>query len=194
MSAASPEQLYERLAAVDLSAARRIHPHDSKRILRALEVYHATGRPLSELQRQKPLPADHRPANVFWLSPPRGWLYERIDRRVEQMFASGLLEEVRQLLERPLPLSHAARQGLGYKEVIAHLEQKVPLTETLSHIQARTRQFAKRQHTWFRHLEECRPVEMTGNETATELAESVLNFASARVASSDSARGRGAKP
>jgi tRNA dimethylallyltransferase len=193
LGSASPEQLYERLAAVDPSAARRIHPNDSKRILRALEVYHATGRPLSELQRQEPLPAENRPANVFWLSPPRRWLYERIDRRVEQMFATGLLDEVRGLLERPLPLSHTAQQGLGYKEVIAHLEQNMPLTETLNLIQARTRQFAKRQHTWFRHLEECRPVEMTGEETATELAESVLKFARARVDSSDSVHGRGAK-
>jgi tRNA dimethylallyltransferase len=173
----SNEQLYERLAAVDPSAARRIHPNDAKRILRALEVYRATGRPLSELQRQEPLPAENRPLNVFWLSAPRPWLYDRIDRRVERMFAEGLLDEVRSLLDRPLQLSHTARQALGYKEVIAHLEQGVPLSETISLIQTRTRQFAKRQHTWFRHLEECRAVEMTGAETAAQLADSILTFA-----------------
>jgi tRNA dimethylallyltransferase len=78
------------------------------------------------------------------------------------------------LLAGPQPLSHTARQALGYKEVIAHLEEGVPLAETIALIQTRTRQFAKRQHTWFRHLEECRPIEMTGSETAEELAESVL--------------------
>jgi tRNA dimethylallyltransferase len=114
---------------------------------------------------------------VYWLSPPRRWLYDRIDRRVERMFAEGLVDEVRRLLAEPLGLSHTARQALGYKEAIAHLEQGVPLTETIALIQTRTRQFAKRQHTWFRHLEECRPVEMTGAETATQLAELVLKAA-----------------
>ena len=70
-------------------------------------------------------------------------------------------------------------QALGYKEAIAHLEQGVPLTESIALIQTRTRQFAKRQHTWFRHLEECRPVEMTGTETASQVAELVLKAARA---------------
>jgi len=168
------ELLHERLAAVDPQAARRIHSNDARRIVRALEVYRATGRPLSELQRQSPLPPQDRPQYVFWLSAPRRWLYDRIDRRVEQMFASGLLDEVRNLLAGPLPLSHTARQALGYKEVIAHLEQGVPLEATIRLIQTRTRQFAKRQHTWFRHLEECRPIEMTGAEAPAELADAIL--------------------
>jgi tRNA dimethylallyltransferase len=173
----SAERLYERLRAVDPTAARRIHANDAKRIVRALEVYVATGRPLSELQRQVPLPPEERPPNVFWLSAPRRWLYERIDVRVEQMFASGLLDEVRSLLARQCPLSHTARQALGYKEVIAHLERDVPLAETVALIQRRTRQFAKRQYTWFRNLEECRAVEMSGSETPPELAELVLSAA-----------------
>jgi tRNA dimethylallyltransferase len=178
----SLELLYEELAAVDPSAAKRIHPNDAKRVLRALEVYRATGRTLSELQRQKPLPVERRPANVFWLSAPRPWLYDRIDRRVEQMFTEGLLGEVRGLLDRSVRLSHTARQALGYKEVIAHFEQGMPLTETITLIQTRTRQFAKRQHTWFRHLEECRPIEMSGGETAAELAQSIQNFAGTTIA------------
>jgi tRNA dimethylallyltransferase len=123
-----------------------------------------------------------RPAHVFWLSAPRRWLYDRIDRRVEQMFAEGLLDEVRSLLDHPGRLSHTARQALGYKEVIAHIEQSVPLTETIALIQTRTRQFAKRQHTWFRHLEECRPIEMNGAETAAELAQSIQKFAGTTIA------------
>jgi tRNA dimethylallyltransferase len=174
------ERLHEQLKAVDPKAARRIHANDAKRIVRALEVYRATGQPLSDLQRQAPLPNEQRPPHVFWLSPPRRWLYERIDRRVERMFASGLLDEVRRLLEGPVPLSHTARQGLGYKEVLAHFEQGVPLAETVDLIQRRTRQFAKRQHTWFRNLEECRKVEMSGTETPLELAEAVLRAARAR--------------
>jgi len=175
--ATTPEQLHARLAHVDPRAARRIHANDTRRIVRALEVYVATGKPLSELHRQNPLVADERPKNVFWLAPPRGWLYERIDRRVETMFASGLLDEVRRLLAAPRSPSQTACQALGYKEAIAHIEQGVPLAETVRLIQTRTRQFAKRQHTWFRHLEECRPVEMTGDETSEELAAAVLKAA-----------------
>jgi tRNA dimethylallyltransferase len=174
LASSSAEQMHAKLATVDPRAARRIHANDGRRIVRALEVYFATGRPLSEFHRQAPLPLEDRPQHVYWFSPPRRWLYERIDRRVEAMVADGLIEEVRGLLAGPQPLSHTARQALGYKEVIAHLEEGVPLAETIALIQTRTRQFAKRQHTWFRHLEECRPIEMTGSETAEELAESVL--------------------
>ena len=97
----TPEELHRRLRSVDPSSAGRIHPHDVRRIIRALEVHARTGRPLSELQRQAPLPLDRRPRNVFWLSPPRAWLYDRINRRVDKMFEEGLLEEVRGLLAAP---------------------------------------------------------------------------------------------
>ena len=170
---ATPEDLHQRLKAVDPSSANWIHPNDVRRIVRALEVYYRTGQPLSELQRQVPLPPEMRPENVFWLSPPRPWLYERINRRVEQMFEEGLLDEVARLLAAPNPLSRTARQALGYQEAIDHLEGRLSLPETIERIQTRTRQFAKRQHTWFRHLEECRAVEITGDETPAELAERI---------------------
>ena len=128
-----------------------------------------------QLQRQLPLPPEMRPENVFWLSPPRPWLYERINRRVEKMFAEGLLDEVARLLAAPNPLSRTARQALGYQEAIDHLEGRLSLAETIERIQTRTRQFAKRQHTWFRHLEECRAVEISGDETASELAERIAS-------------------
>ncbi len=168
---ATPEDLHQRLQAVDPLAADRIHPNDVRRIVRALEVYHRTGQPFSALQRQVPLPLEMRPENVFWLSPPRLWLYERINRRVEQMFEEGLLNEVARHLAGPNPLSRTARQALGYQEAIDHLEGRLSLAETIERIQTRTRQFAKRQHTWFRHLEECRAVEITGDETPAELAD-----------------------
>ncbi len=180
----SPEQMHAKLATVDPRAARRIHANDARRIVRALEVYVATGQPLSEFQRQAALPPEDRPQHVYWLSPPRGWLYERVDRRVDAMVADGLIDEVRGLLAGPHPLSHTARQALGYKEVIAHLEEGVPLPETIALIQTRTRQFAKRQHTWFRHLEECRPIQMTGSEAREELAESVLKSSGVPAGSS----------
>jgi tRNA dimethylallyltransferase len=173
---ATPEELHKRLQGVDPTAAARLHPHDVRRIIRALEVHAGTGRPLSEFQQQPPLPPDQWPRNVFWLSPPRPWLHDRINRRVENMLEAGLLEEVRRLLAAPQPMGRTARQALGYQEAIDHLQGRTSLAETVTILQTRTRQFAKRQHTWFRNLEECRPIEIAGDETAAELAERIAGF------------------
>lgn len=162
--------LHAELARVDEPLSRKLHPNDVRRIIRGLEVFELTGTPLSQQQRQPPRPAELRPKNVFWLSPPRDWLYSRIDARVRQMFDEGLIQEVRRLLSAEHPLSRTARQALGYKEIIDHLERNTPETELVGLIQTRTRQFAKRQHTWFRHLEECTPIEIRGHEQPDELA------------------------
>jgi tRNA dimethylallyltransferase len=159
------------LKQVDPELAARLHPGDLRRVIRGIEVWEITGQPLSAQQRQDPLPVGARPAHVVWLAPPRPWLYERIDRRVEEMFREGLVAEVEALLRRKLPLGKTARQALGYKEVIAHLQEGLPLGETVALIQTRTRQFAKRQHTWFRNLPECTAVEISGSESPREIAE-----------------------
>jgi tRNA dimethylallyltransferase len=169
-----PEYLHRLLRKCDPAAAKRLHPHDRRRLIRALEVFHVTGRPLSEQQQQPPLPLERRPRFVVWLDPPREWLHERINRRVEAMFAAGLVDEVRRLLQADPPLGRTARQGLGYKEVIEHMELGVPLEETIERIQTRTRQFAKRQCTWFRNLEECRRIAMSAAESVEQLAERIL--------------------
>ena len=90
------------------------------------------------------------------------------------MMEAGLVDEVRRLLTLDPPLGRTARQALGYKETIEHLEAGLQLSEAIDRIQTRTRQFAKRQCTWFRNLEECRPVEITGDETPEEVADRIL--------------------
>ncbi len=95
-------------------------------------------------------------SRVFVLDWPREVLYQRIDRRVEAMFAAGLVDEVRSLLARPRPLSRTASQGLGYREVIDYLSGGPELSQTIDLVKTHTRQFAKRQGTWFRSLSECR--------------------------------------
>lgn len=168
--------LHERLAEVDPASAQRLHPHDQRRIIRALEVCELTGRPLSNQQQQEPLPADQRSAQIFWLLPQRDDLYRRIDARVERMFAEGLLPEVRKLLAAEQPLSRTARQALGYQEVMdwwetaADRDSGQPPRAVIEEIQLRTRQFAKRQHTWFRNLEECQAVEVNAKDSATTIA------------------------
>jgi tRNA dimethylallyltransferase len=189
-----PQALYDELMRIDPQTAKRLHPNDERRVIRALEVYELTDQPLSSLQQHGPLPAGQRPAHVYWLSPARGWLYRRIDERVERMVEEGLIDEVRRLIDGNRPFSHTARQALGYKEVIDWLETFSTASDdegnssTRSHvmtsrqalvqsIQTRTRQFAKRQHTWFRNLEECRAVPITGHESPEEIVDRLLQLA-----------------
>jgi tRNA dimethylallyltransferase len=98
------------------------------------------------------------PNQVFWLDLPRAELYARIDARVVQMVAAGWVEEARAVRSLPRPLSREAAQALGYPEMFAYLDGRRGLAETVAAIQARSRHFAKRQLTWFRHLPGCRPV------------------------------------
>jgi len=170
-----PEALQQRLQDVDPASAEKLHPQDTRRIIRALEVHHLTGRPLSEQQEESPLPVSDRPQHVYWLNPSREWLHERINRRVEEMIARGLIDEVQTLLALQPPLGRTARQALGYKEVIDMLNTGGSIDEAIELIQTRTRQFAKRQYTWFRNLEECRPIDMTGDESIDELVEKMAN-------------------
>lgn len=166
------QSLHLELQQVDPITAARLHPNDVRRVIRAIEVFRLTGRPMSDLHEQRPRPLEERTPHVYWLSPPRDWLYERINRRVVQMFDEGLLDEIQKLLQLPKPLSHTARQALGYKEVIDRLQSgetlaESDLSEVIELIQVRTRQFAKRQHTWFRNLEECVTVSIGDDSSAT---------------------------
>jgi tRNA dimethylallyltransferase len=156
------QSLHDRLARVDPAAAARLHVNDRRRLVRALEVWELTGRPISDWQRQwsalaTPEAAGDGPA-AHWIDLPREELYARIDARVVRMFDKGLVDEVRRLRRLPRPVSREAAQALGYKEVFDHLDGKAGLQETVLRVQVRSRNFAKRQITWFRHLPECRPL------------------------------------
>ncbi|MBI1899513.1 MAG: tRNA (adenosine(37)-N6)-dimethylallyltransferase MiaA [Planctomycetia bacterium] len=155
------ESVHARLARVDPAAADRLHPSDLRRVIRAIEVFEKTGRPISQWQQQFDRPADPKKNKnlVFLLNWPRAVLHKRIDERVLQMFEAGFVEEVRRLAARG-PVSRTARQAVGYCEVLEHLEGKRDLAETIRRVQQRTRQFAKRQTTWFRSLAECRAIEV----------------------------------
>ncbi len=153
-----PLALHERLAQVDPDSARRLHPRDARRLIRAIEVYEITGQPISALQRQ----FDHaQPASgcrVFVLDWPREALMARIDARVDAMFAAGLVAEVERLLDRGRRFGRTSSKALGYREVIEHLAGERDLPATIELVKRHSRQFAKRQLTWFRSLSECRAV------------------------------------
>jgi tRNA dimethylallyltransferase len=172
-----PGFLHRRLTEVDPPAALRIHPSDTRRLVRALEVFVKTGRPISSLQRQFEVGAPAETRRVFVLDWPLEDLRARIDRRVDQMFAAGLVEEVRGLFAGsdrqdacPTGLSKTARQAVGYREVIEHLEGGRGLAETMDLVKIHTRQFAKRQATWFRSLSECRFIPVDASMAPAEIA------------------------
>ena len=133
-----------------LSAAR-IHPNDEKRIIRALEVCLSTGKTLSEHDAQtRALPSRYTPLTVALSFRERQWMWERIDRRVDEMMARGLEREVRELLASGVPRECTAMQAIGYKELAAAISEDRPVAEGAEEIKLRSRQYAKRQLTWFR--------------------------------------------
>ena len=141
--------VYQRLLEVDPASAKKIHPNDIKRILRALEVTLSTGKPFSQLQkaRRKVLPS-----NIIYagLTRDRKELYDRIDQRVEKMIQNGLLDEVSSLVRHGYGLELQSMQGLGYKELVSVIKGQSTLDEAIELIKKRTRNYAKRQGTWFR--------------------------------------------
>jgi tRNA dimethylallyltransferase len=232
------EVLHQRLQIIDPLLASRLHPNDKRRIIRGLEVYRLTGQRLSHLQMQFDEAPPAGKAKVFTLSWPRDELHRRIDARVEQMFAAGLVEEVRGLLAKYGALSRTAMQAVGYQEVIEWLERDegsevrgqrsvirgqevesqdggpgtqysvlrtryveetttplapalplspallpASLTACIDRVKARTRQFARRQETWFRSLSECTLVPMDSDQSPADVADRILAIAaeSARV-------------
>ena len=169
-----PEFLHRRLMEHDPATAARLHPNDTRRILRALEVFHATGEPISKLQQQFAQGRAADECRVFVLSWPRAESHRRIERRVKEMFAAGLVDEVRRLLAAAGPLGRTARQAVGYREVIEHVEGRLGRAETIELVERHTRQLAKRQETWFRSLSECRFVPVAEEPDAAELAEKIV--------------------
>ena len=143
------EELYEKAKQIDEKAIEKISPNDKKRILRILEIYHATGKTKTEQEiesRKKEVEYDYK---VYALDWDRQKLYDRINKRVDMMIEQGLIEEVKQILEK-YDTFPTAMQGLGYKEVVDYLKGKLTKEEMIEKIKMETRRYAKRQLTWFR--------------------------------------------
>ena len=161
--------LHARLAVVDPKTAARLHFNDVRRVVRALEVFTLTGKPISDWQqtwdtpafadgRERPYAASGSDSRGVVLELPREVLYDRINHRVDAMLEAGWLREVQRLRELPHPLSRESRQALGYRELLEWLDRGGDWTATVELIRTHTRQFAKRQLTWFRHLPALVPV------------------------------------
>ncbi len=147
--------LYEELMRIDPERASRLPIGDEKRIIRALEVWHETGRTISDHDaRTREIPPRYRAVTLGLSFARREDMWAQIDKRVDEMISSGLVNEVRGLLASGVPGDCTAMQAIGYKEIAAALRQEGELARTMEEIKLRTRQYAKRQLTWFRRNKE----------------------------------------
>lgn len=166
-----PEPLHDALMARDPETAAGIHPRDGVRLVRALEVLDATGRPLAQAQRAHGLQEQRYDAATLVLTAPRAWLHHRIEARASAMVAQGLRAEVRALLEAGV--SRAALGAIGYRQAVDALDTGEDDEELAAKVAVATRRFARRQRTWFRH-------QITGHWIAGPLpAEEVARLAEA---------------
>jgi tRNA dimethylallyltransferase len=167
-----PEAMHARLKQIDPQAAAQISPKDLRRVIRALEVYQRTHRPISDLQVQW---KEKRPAPpMFGLTMNRRALYRRIDERVEEMFERGLVEETERLLERGLRCNRTAMQAIGYKEVVGFLDGHYALDEAKRLLKRNTRRYAKRQLTWFRKDDKIKWYSFDDYDSTEHLYEALL--------------------
>lgn len=142
--------LHELLRKVDPESAEEIHENNRKRVIRALEFYENSGKPISTHNKEQRQKTSAYNSCYFVLTDDRKKLYERIESRVDQMLSKGLVDEVRTLKERGCNASIVSMQGLGYKEILEYLDGRCSLLEAVEKIKKETRHFAKRQLTWFR--------------------------------------------
>ncbi|MFA5092933.1 MAG: tRNA (adenosine(37)-N6)-dimethylallyltransferase MiaA [Candidatus Omnitrophota bacterium] len=161
--------LYRKLIKVDLAASKRIHPNDSRRIIRALEVYLKTGKPISQLQKNRIGLGPEYEVKVFGLNTDRELLYKKIDQRVEQMFTLGLEKEVRLLLKRKL--SKTAACAIGIKELKKYFQGKCSLEEAKRSMQQYSRNYAKRQLTWFKKDKRVQWINIYQKMTPSQIAQ-----------------------
>ncbi len=167
--------LHERLRQADPVAADRIHRNDLRRLVRALEVFELTGKPISALQEQWDRQRPRYDGQFIGLRWSKEDLHLRIKERVLRMMDRGLVEEVRSLLNLNRPLSTAARQAVGYAELIEHVQGGLDFDHAVESIKINTRQLAKAQRTWFRRFRTIEWIDVTPESTAMSVADSLMD-------------------
>ncbi|MBK6912188.1 MAG: tRNA (adenosine(37)-N6)-dimethylallyltransferase MiaA [Ignavibacteriales bacterium] len=169
------EFLYEKLKSIDPDAAAKMFPQNWKRVIRALEVYHLTGRKISELHKEY-----EREINIkyfqFGLNWERNILYERINNRVDEMIKNGLVEEARSLLAKGFTKELNALNTVGYKEIFSYLDNKISIERAIELIKRNTRHFAKRQLTWFNADKRIHWFKINSENQLNEISNSIIEL------------------
>ncbi len=164
--------LYNELVNVDPQAALKIHAHDARRIVRALEVFHVTKIPISQLQKKRSGYWGQYPIQVFGLERKRAELYGRINARVDEMFAAGMIDEVKAIADRKMSIT--AQRIIGVKEILAYLKGDRDLEQTKELLKMNTRRFAKQQLTWFRKDKRIKWIDVHHADSSAFIAEKIL--------------------
>lgn len=170
------EYIHAMLFKVDPEAAEKIHFNNIKRVIRALEFYHETGTKISEHNKNEKSRDKAYHDFMFVLHMNRDILYDRINKRVDQMIEEGLVKEVHGLLHMGYDRSLISMQGLGYKEIIRYIDGECTLEEAVDTLKQSTRHFAKRQITWFKHQNEAIWLDVLKHEDINELTNEVINI------------------
>lgn len=168
------EALLIQLKNFDPETYEKIDRKNPRRIIRALEVYYLTGKPISQLQKEKHNRPEYEKL-IFGLQWERKKLYERINKRVDEMIASGLIEEVKEIVDKFGEDVNVVLQTVGYKEVIEYLKGKINYDEMIELIKRNTRRYAKRQLTWFRKDKNIQWIDVQSEEDLNRVAEQILN-------------------
>jgi tRNA dimethylallyltransferase len=167
-------ELHHRLAEIDPEAAERIHPNDARRIIRAIEVFELTGKPISSFQNQFSADRMLNDWQIIGLRREKSVESRQINVRVKRMIAEGLVDEVQSLLAEAEPLSDQARCAIGYAEIIDHLNGKMPLDKAIEKIKINTRRLAKAQRTWFKTFRQVNWLDIAENETPERILDRTI--------------------
>lgn len=157
------DYIHKRVEKIDTALADRLHPNNLKRMVRAIELYETQGVIMKEFKESK-VPNPNFDFSITCLTRPREELYERINQRVDQMMELGLVEEVKNLMDMGLTENHMSMKGIGYKELIAHLNGEISLEEAVNQIKQGSRRYAKRQLTWFKSYEQAQWINLLENQ------------------------------
>ena len=174
ISVETTQGLHEELARIDPISAERIHPNDERRLIRALEVFHKTGTPISQLQTQWDASEKRYDCVMIGLRREKESQSHRINMRVKKMVDMGLLGEVESLLDEPEALSKQASQAVGYTEVIAHLRGEYCFDKAVEKIKIHTRRLAKKQRTWYRRWDAVKWFDIEEDELPEVTAQRIL--------------------
>ena len=168
--------LHQELEKIDKTSSERISPNDKKRIIRAIEIYEVTGKPMSEYNKDFRKPREDNNLIMIGLNMERSKLYNRINQRVESMIEEGLIEEVKSLFDMGYNKELVSMQGIGYKEIILYLEGKISLNESIELIKKGTRNYAKRQLTWFKRDNRIKWVYIDNFSSIDELSKYIIAY------------------
>lgn len=170
------EYIHNELYKIDKVSAKRINPNDRKRVIRALEIYHETGKPMSYYNKNFRREIDKYNLVMIGLTMDRAVLYSRINKRVDDMIKEGLVEEVEKLLNMGYNKELVSMQGIGYKEIVSYLEGNICLDKAIEALKRNTRRFAKRQLTWFKRDKRIHWIDVNEFNSMTDINNYLISY------------------